>query len=71
MSTQPQSEELSPEDLAKVSGGEDGGFRHQTEGELGEEDLAKVSGGEDGGFRHQTEGELEDSFIHKLGKSDK
>ena len=66
MTTQPVSEELNPEDLAKVSGGEDGGFLHQTEGALGQEDLDKVSGGEDGGFLHQTEGALGQEDLDKI-----
>jgi hypothetical protein len=32
MSTESNSAELSPEQLATVSGGEDGGFRHQNPG---------------------------------------
>jgi hypothetical protein len=66
MSVQTEGQELSPEDLAKVSGGEDGGFLHQTEGALGQDDLSKVSGGEDGGFLHQTEGALGQDDLSKV-----
>ncbi|NJR40662.1 MAG: MYG1 family protein [Leptolyngbyaceae cyanobacterium CSU_1_4] len=63
MSTQPN-EELNAEQLAEVSGGEDGGFRNQnpdieprkgllSEPGLSDDELSTVSGGEDGGFRNQ------------------
>jgi hypothetical protein len=64
MSVETEGQELSPEDLSKVSGGEDGGFLNQTEGELGQDDLSKVSGGEDGGFLNQTEG----TFVNPDGQ---
>lgn len=59
-----KNEELSPEELSSVTGGEDGGFRHENAEILGEEsdrlldqkDLTKISAGEDGGFRHQNPG---------------